>query len=119
MSVKIGNLFDQLPPEASGEVFDILIKSNGIRLERIVSPRQPLTSAQWYDQDWHEWVILLQGSAGLIFAGNPEEVVLLPGDYVFIPAHRRHRVAWTDPDQQTVWLALHFTEDFLQPATDQ
>jgi len=33
--------------------------------------------------------------------------VLRPGDWVAIPAHARHRVAWTDPDQPTVWLALH------------
>jgi len=26
---------------------------------------------------------------------------------VVIPARCRHRVEWTDPDQETVWLALH------------
>ena len=30
-----------------------------------------------------------------------------PGDYVHIRAHVRHRVAWTDPNRETVWLALH------------
>jgi cupin 2 domain-containing protein len=30
-----------------------------------------------------------------------------PGDHVHIPAHRRHRVEWTDPAQPTVWLAVH------------
>jgi cupin 2 domain-containing protein len=30
-----------------------------------------------------------------------------PGDHVHIPAHRRHRVEWTDPAQATVWLAVH------------
>jgi hypothetical protein len=31
-----------------------------------------------------------------------------PGDWVDIPAHRRHRVAWTTPDEPTVWLAVHY-----------
>jgi cupin 2 domain-containing protein len=30
-----------------------------------------------------------------------------PGDYVNLPAHCRHRVEWTDPERETVWLALH------------
>jgi cupin 2 domain-containing protein len=34
--------------------------------------------------------------------------VMRPGDHVQIPAHRRHRVAWTDPEQLTVWVAIHF-----------
>jgi cupin 2 domain-containing protein len=34
--------------------------------------------------------------------------VMRPGDYVHIPAHQRHRVEWTEPDQKTVWLALHY-----------
>ena len=33
---------------------------------------------------------------------------LKPGDYVHIPAHARHRVAWTDAAQPTVWLAVHY-----------
>ena len=30
-----------------------------------------------------------------------------PGDWVWLPARCRHRVAWTDPDAPTVWLAVH------------
>jgi cupin 2 domain-containing protein len=30
-----------------------------------------------------------------------------PGDWLEIPARCRHRVAWTDPNQETVWLAVH------------
>jgi cupin 2 domain-containing protein len=30
------------------------------------------------------------------------------GDYVEIPAHTRHRVEWTDPDEDTVWLAVYY-----------
>ena len=27
---------------------------------------------------------------------------------VNIPAHRRHRVEWTDPHEPTIWLAVHY-----------
>jgi cupin 2 domain-containing protein len=53
-------------------------------------------------------VLVLAGAAGLVFEGEAEPRVLRPGDYLLIPAHRRHRVAWTDPEQPTVWLAVHY-----------
>jgi cupin 2 domain-containing protein len=34
-----------------------------------------------------------------------------PGDYIDVPAHQRHRVEWTDPDQDTVWLAVFYPGD--------
>ena len=55
-------------------------------------------------------MVLLSGSAGLLFAGETEIRVLRPGDYLLIPAHCRHRVEWTDPVRPTVWLALHFLD---------
>ena len=51
---------------------------------------------------------LLSGGAGLRFEDEAEPRVLAPGDYLLIPAHRRHRVEWTDPETPTVWLALHY-----------
>ena len=45
---------------------------------------------------------------GVVLEGETEVRVLRPGDYLLIPAHCRHRVEWTDPEQKTVWLALHF-----------
>jgi cupin 2 domain-containing protein len=40
--------------------------------------------------------------------GQVEPIEMRPGDSVLLPAHCRHRVSWTDPDQVTIWLALHF-----------
>jgi cupin 2 domain-containing protein len=45
---------------------------------------------------------------GLLFEGEREPLALGPGDYVLIPAHRRHRIEWTDAKAPTVWLALHY-----------
>jgi cupin 2 domain-containing protein len=36
---------------------------------------------------------------------------MLPGAYVHIPAHRKHRVEWTDPNQPTIWLAVHYSQE--------
>lgn len=86
---------------------DALVERAGLRLERIASPAgytQP--PGQWCDEDGDEWVLVLRGRAQLEFAGG-SAVVLNPGDHLLIPAHCRHRVAWTDPGQTTVWLALH------------
>jgi cupin 2 domain-containing protein len=52
-------------------------------------------------------VVLLQGRAGLHFAGEDHARELAPGDYLWIPAHCRHRVEWTSQNPPAVWLALH------------
>ena len=42
-----------------------------------------------------------------------------PGDYVTIPAHKRHRVEWTTPEEPTVWLAVHQRPVGSLPRKDQ
>jgi cupin 2 domain-containing protein len=103
-----GNLFSPLPENLPTEIFETLLATPHLRLERIISHGQATPAGEWYDQETHEWVVLLRGAACLIFDGQPEIVVLRPGDYVHLPAHRRHRVAWTDLERPTVWLALHY-----------
>jgi cupin 2 domain-containing protein len=103
----IYNLFS-LPESIPQELFEDLIKTEHFRLERIVSVGQSAPLGQWYDQETNEWVVLLSGSAGLLFEGEGEPHILRPGDCILIPAHRRHRVEWTDPETRTVWLALHY-----------
>jgi cupin 2 domain-containing protein len=102
------NLFASIPTEIPVEIFQVLLETDTCRLERIVSGGQSTPPGEWYDQDTHEWVVLLTGSAGLRFEAESEPRVLHPGDYLLIPAHCRHRVEWTDPAQPTVWLALHY-----------
>jgi cupin 2 domain-containing protein len=102
-----GNLFTPVG-STSAEVFDELLRGGEFKLERIVSTGQVTPEGQWFDQETDEWVALLSGEANLLFEGDSDETVLHPGDYVQIPAHRRHRVTWTDPACETVWLAIHF-----------
>jgi cupin 2 domain-containing protein len=104
----VANLFDFLPAEMPAELFQVLLETKNFRVERIVSTGQATPPGEWYDQDAHEWVVLLRGAARLRFEDEPEPRRLCPGDYLLIPAHRRHRVEWTDPTQATVWLALHY-----------
>ena len=106
------NLFDALPlPGSDAEVFDELLSRDGVRIERIVSTGQFSPPGFWYDQPQGEWVIVLAGQARLGFAEPANEVELSAGDYLNIPPHVRHRVEWTDPDQPTVWLAVHYPAD--------
>ena len=100
------NLFDDLPAGSNTELLSDLLERPGVRIERIVSTGQASPPGFWYDQDWDEWVVVLAGSAGLVIEGQAE-LRLLPGDYVVLPAHTRHRVSWTDAEEPTVWLAVH------------
>lgn len=101
------SLFAELPASLAAERFETWLEVPGVRLERILSLGQVTPEGEWYDQDGDEWVALLRGGARLAIEGQPEEIALQPGDALFLPAHCRHRVTWTDPDQVTVWLALH------------
>jgi len=103
-----GNLFTNIPAALPEEYLDTLLDRDGARLERIVSRGHASPPGFWYDQDSDEWVVLLAGSAALRFEDRDAPVVLKPGDYLLISAHRKHRVEWTDPDVKTVWLAIHF-----------
>ena len=98
------------PPSGASpeEVIEKLARGRRFRLERIVSTGQTTPKGQWYDQESEEWVLLLAGAAKLQFEGETQPLEMRPGDYVNIPAGRRHRVEWTDPDRQTIWLALHY-----------
>jgi len=107
--MKINNLFTPLATPATTELFEKLLTTPHLLLEKIVSIGQATPPGEWYDQDREEWVILLSGSAGLTFAGENKILSLRPGDYVHIPAHKRHRVEWTDSAAPTIWLALHYS----------
>jgi cupin 2 domain-containing protein len=102
------NLFDNLPHQASEELFTELLSRKGVRIERIVSTGQSTPADQTYNQAHDEWVLLVSGAAGLWIEGEGEHE-LRPGDYVLISAHRPHRVTWTAKGEPTVWIAVHFS----------
>ena len=107
MNDDAGNLLSGVKPSADGERFDDLLTLPGLKIERIVSTGQASPPGFWYDQGWTEWVLLLSGAAAVEFEGEAAPRELIPGSYLHIPPGCRHRVAWTSPDEPTVWLAVH------------
>ena len=102
------NLFSNLPSNLPDELFTTLLEANNVRIERIVSQGHSSPEGFLYDQDEHEWVLVLKGAARLSIEGETRE--LIPGDYMNIPAHQKHRVEWTTLDEPTVWLAVFYGE---------
>jgi cupin 2 domain-containing protein len=105
MTLTIDNLFADVPHDNAGEQVAELMSAPGVKIERIVSHGQASPPGFWYDQEWAEWVVVLQGSAGLLFEGEGAPRHLKRGDFVHIAAHVRHRVEWTEAP--TLWLAVH------------
>ncbi len=103
------NLFAETPAELPEELIETILcaEASRLRIERIVSLGHASPPGSWFDQEAGEWVVLLSGAARLRFEAE-DAIELLPGDYVNIPAHKRHRVEWTDPARPTVWLAIHY-----------
>jgi cupin 2 domain-containing protein len=100
------NIFAELPACLASELTQTLLDAANIRIERIISRGHTSPTDIWYDQGENEWVLLIAGAARLQFEDRIVE--LKPGDFIDIPAHHRHRVDWTDPEQETIWLAVFY-----------
>ena len=103
---KPSNLFAVLPGHLPDELVTTLLEANDVRIERIVSHGHVSPEGFWYDQEKHELVVLLAGAARVRFEEGAVE--MKPGDFVNIPAHKKHRVEWTTQDEPTIWLAVHY-----------
>lgn len=104
--MKKANLLKNIPTNLKEELFEEILSHEHIKIERIVSKGHTSPQSGWYDQENNEWVLVLQGEAILAFENG--EIRLNAGEYCNIPAHVRHRVAWTLPAHETIWLAIHY-----------
>ena len=104
----MNNIYINIPGNLSEEVTEILLKTDIIRIERIISNGQSSPDDFWYDQEENEWIIVLKGKAELLFETGNAIVNLVEGDYLNIPSHKKHRVQWTIPGTETIWLAIFY-----------
>ena len=102
----LSNLFTGISRQLPDELLTTLVAAEGVKIERIISTGQSSPPDFWYDQSDHEWVLLIKGAARLEFESGV--VSLNPGDFVNIPAGKKHRVDWTSPDEPTIWLAVFY-----------
>jgi cupin 2 domain-containing protein len=110
-----GDLFAGIPVDLPEELTTVLVEGPGVRVERIVSRGHRSPAGFWYDQAEHELVLLVAGEARLQLEGEPERT-LRPGQWLDIPARVRHRVTFTTPDSDTIWLAVFRTAPAAEPA---
>lgn len=101
------NIFDEISNNPPQEVLKTLLESPYIRIERIISKGHTSPESGWYDQEQSEWVLLIEGAA-IITYEDGEEIKLQKDDYLNIPAHVKHKVSWTDPNCETIWLAVFY-----------
>ncbi len=106
--IRKSNIFAAHNGASAGEIIENILETGQFCVKRIVSRGQATAPGEWLQQADNEWVILLSGAAELCFEHSSANMDMAAGDHVFIPALTRHRVEWTDPSQDSVWLALHF-----------
>jgi len=102
------NLFSSIPSQLADELTEVLEQKPNLRIERIISDGHRSDQGFWYDQDEHEWVLMIQGAASIEF-NNGDVKSLSQGDYLLIPAHQKHRVLSTSNSEKTIWLAVFFS----------
>ncbi len=100
------SIFDISEYTGDSEVLEGILKKENIRIERILSAGQTSPETGWYDQDENEFVILIQGNATIEFEDGIKE--LKTGDYLDIPAHKKHKVTYTSDDPVCIWIAVFY-----------
>jgi cupin 2 domain-containing protein len=102
-----GSIYSEPKTNSDGqEVFEVLKKTDKILIERIITKGALKEPGEWYDQDKDEWVMLVRGEAKIEFRDGIISS-LHSGDYIFIPAHLKHRVIATSELPDCIWLAIH------------
>ena len=127
--MKTQNIFAKIPKKLSRELFNTILSKKNIKIERIISKNNITPKGKWYNQDKNEFVILLKGSAELLFFPDKKypndtkqeilhnvtkqeilhkghKIKMKKGDYINIPAHIKHRVDKTG--KKTIWLAVFY-----------
>lgn len=107
MKIVSKNIYKNLPGNLHNEIFQVITENSNVKIEKIISNGQSSPPNFWYNQELNEFVILLKGSAELLFE-NDEYVKMIPGDYIIIPSHKKHRVERTSETEETIWLAIHY-----------
>lgn len=105
--MELRNIFESIPDNLNEEIFENLVQSKDIKIERIISKGHTSPESGWHDQEQNEWVIILKGEAIISFEAE-KEIILGAGNYINIPAHTKHKVSWTNPKTETIWLAIHY-----------
>jgi len=105
--MRANNILKNIPAFLPEEIFELIVETDNLKVERIISDGHNSPSNFWYDQISNELVLILKGSAVLEFE-NDDKLELKEGDYLIIPAHKKHRVESTDKSQKTIWLAVHY-----------
>ncbi len=100
------NIFDIKEIISNKEVIETILEAKNIQVERIVSNGEVSPKDFWYNQDNDEWVCLIQGTAILEFE-EEEEVKLKEGDYLLIPAYKKHRVSFLSKEPNCIWITIH------------
>ena len=105
--MSVTNILNNIPANLPEEVFETIIKTDEVKIERIISYGHTTEINKWYEQSKNEWVIVLKGKATIRFENDSLHKLNI-GDYLNIPACVKHRVEWTEENCETIWLAVHY-----------
>ncbi len=100
------NFLGDVPTSIPEEIFETIVSTSNIKIERIISKGHKSEPGFWYDQDQSEWILILKGQARLQF--EDKSICLTSGDYLNIAAHQKHRIDWTTTEAETIWLAVFY-----------
>ena len=101
------NIFSEIPNPLKEELFENILSTKDIKIERIISDGHSSPKEGWYESEQNEWVIVLEGDAILTLESG-ENIILKHGDYYNITAFTKHKVSHTSKSEKTIWLAIYY-----------
>lgn len=104
---ELNNIFNSPQLNSGDEIFNSILNSDSLKIERIVSKGNTSPDEGWYEQESAEWVVVLEGEGHILYEDG-REFKLKKGNHLNIPARTKHKVSWTDPNGETIWLAVHY-----------
>ncbi len=105
--IHFSNFLSLIPEQVDEEIFQDIVDTGQLKIERIISHGQSSPETGWYDQEKSEWVMIIEGEAIIEF-DDGTETRLGKNDFLFLKPHQKHRVKWTASDRKTIWLAVYF-----------
>ena len=101
------SILKDIPKDLKDEFFEDILVSENLQIERIVSYGHTSPKEGWHNQNKNEWVILIDGEAIISFKDS-DDIKLKKGDYLNIERNVEHKVSWTKPKSETIWLAIFY-----------
>ena len=102
--MEVKNIFSDIDEFEGARQYSVIHDTPHCRIERIVSPDYSTPEGLYYEQEFDQFVYLVQGEA--VIELDKVSRKLCKGDYLFIPRGCKHRIEKSSGEPASTWLCV-------------